>query len=786
MLIKYYVHNFMVLFRYIGSRLATQKLRHYRLVNLILIAYPLLLVIHGNTLAESVHIPDPYLRDALELALGKAENEDITPTDMSSLQVLQASKCRFLMLSEVESFGTPNRWVCQDSADFQTGINNLTGIEFAVNLKELHLGRNFITDISPLKNLTKLEYLDLGLNRTISDISPLRDLISLTHLSLRFNQVSDLSPLKNLTNLIDLDLFENQISDVSLLMHLADSLMFLELGYNDLTTDISSLSNLTKLTFLSLRYNQISDLSPLEGLTNLIGLDIQHNQLSDLSPLRDLRKLQILDVDSNQISDVTPLKDLTELLLLDISDNEISDISSIKGLINLGWLDIDDNHLQDITALKDLTELIELDLDDNEIEDISLIENMRYLKWLDLDDNQISDVSPLQNLTELTYLDLDGNQISDVTPLKNLIELRFLDLDNNQVLDVSPLRNLIHLDELDLHNNHISDVSPLNNLVNLIDLDLDDNQISDISALYTLTKLRVLDLNGNQILDLTPLQGLTNLIELVLHDNHISNVLPLRGLINLSILDLSENRISVFYPIAGIIENLVEYDTSNQSVPTYKTEDVNRDGTVNTTDLLLIASYFHNSDLETLAESNIFPDVNFDSTVNLIDLLIVAAEMSVDTAAPVLSKDSVEVSDITAKELSHWIQRAKQLDTNDPQLQKGIAFLEQLLEVFSIGNVLPKETALLTNYPNPFNPETWIPFQLSEPAQVNISIHAVDGKRIRTLKLGYLPIGIYYNKDRSSYWDGKNEFGESVSSGVYYYTLLAGEFTDIGRMLIVK
>ena len=96
------------------------------------------------------------------------------------------------------------------------------------------------------------------------------------------------------------------------------------------------------------------------------------------------------------------------------------------------------------------------------------------------------------------------------------------------------------------------------------------------------------------------------------------------------------------------------------------------------------------------------------------------------------------------------------------------------------------ETTLFSNYPNPFNPETWIPYQLAKPAEVTVSIHSADGKLVRTLTLGQLPAGVYQDKDRAVYWDGKNEQGESVASGVYFYTLKAGDFSATKKMLIRK
>ena len=101
--------------------------------------------------------------------------------------------------------------------------------------------------------------------------------------------------------------------------------------------------------------------------------------------------------------------------------------------------------------------------------------------------------------------------------------------------------------------------------------------------------------------------------------------------------------------------------------------------------------------------------------------------------------------------------------------------------------LLPRaETSVLQNYPNPFNPETWIPYQLAKSAEVTVRIYTVSGALIRTLAVGYRPAGTYQHRHSAAYWDGKNEMGESVSSGVYFYTLTAGEFTATKKMLIRK
>ena len=136
---------------------------------------------------------------------------------------------------------------------------------------------------------------------------------------------------------------------------------------------------------------------------------------------------------------------------------------------------------------------------------------------------------------------------------------------------------------------------------------------------------------------------------------------------------------------------------------------------------------------------------------------------------------------LTATEVQQWLSQAQQLALANPAYLRGIIVLERLLTV-----LIPKETALLANYPNPFNPETWIPYQLAKPANVTLTIYAADGQIVRRLALGHQPAGWYQTRSRAAYWDGRNQLGESVASGLYFYTLTVDTFTATRRMLILK
>ena len=136
---------------------------------------------------------------------------------------------------------------------------------------------------------------------------------------------------------------------------------------------------------------------------------------------------------------------------------------------------------------------------------------------------------------------------------------------------------------------------------------------------------------------------------------------------------------------------------------------------------------------------------------------------------------------VDATTIEAWIAQARLEDDGSHPFKQGIENLERLL-----ASLIPEETTLLANYPNPFNPETWIPYQLAEEADVTLMIYDMNGQLIRRLAVGHQAAGMYQSRNRAAYWDGRNQLGESVASGLYFYTLRAGEFSATRRMLILK
>ena len=221
----------------------------------------------------------------------------------------------------------------------------------------------------------------------------------------------------------------------------------------------------------------------------------------------------------------------------------------------------------------------------------------------------------------------------------------------------------------------------------------------------------------------------------------------------------------------------------------YPREDVNRDGMVDVLDLVTVAGQLGE------AATNPRADVNNDGFVNVMDVILIARhpnwgksvnpikvrDANDQVGAAPLSASVGQAADLAPATIQAWIDLAQVEDDGSAIFDLGIAKLERLLQA-----TVPEETKLLLNYPNPFNPETWIPYQLAKATDVTVSIYSVNGTLVRTLALGHQAAGVYQTKSRAAYWDGRNELGERIASGVYFYTLIAGDFSATGKMLVRK
>jgi hypothetical protein len=207
--------------------------------------------------------------------------------------------------------------------------------------------------------------------------------------------------------------------------------------------------------------------------------------------------------------------------------------------------------------------------------------------------------------------------------------------------------------------------------------------------------------------------------------------------------------------------------------------DVSGNGSVTAYDASLVLQYVVG--LRGLSdEDRDVADVTGDGNVTALDAaLILQYTVGLITQFPAKSKTGAPTLEAISEEtaLRKMIAQLEATTLNEEQRQ----VLEQLKRL-----VFPARTALFQNYPNPFNPDTWLPYQLAADAPVTIRIYNTQGQFIRIINLNHQKAGIYMTKDRATYWDGKNATGESVSSGVYFYQLQAGDFWATRKMVIVK
>ena len=367
--------------------------------------------------AQIVEIPDPNLRQAIRETLQLPDGVPITEQEMLRLTGFAAE---------------------------DAGIENITGLEYAHNLRSLFLRSNPIEDFTPLANLTKLRLLHL-IGVPLADLTFLKNLTELRELYLAYCRITDITPLANLTKLVLLDLSVNQI------------------------VDISPLANLTALTDLRIESNQIVDVSPLANLTQLTNLTLANNAITDFRPLFGLN-LQSVDIDIHKAHELAS------------SEIEIPDPNLRQAL-------------REALALPDEIPITQLDMlqltgfaaESAQIETLTGLEYAKNLKVLILNNNPIQDLTPLSSLTQLELLQLPGVPINDLTPIKNLTQLKELSLSFCGIRDISPLANLTQLIVLILSGNDIVDVSPLANLTALEELWLDRNHIVDLSPVQGLS-----------------------------------------------------------------------------------------------------------------------------------------------------------------------------------------------------------------------------------------------------------------------------------------------------------
>ena len=716
----------------------------------------------------------------------------------------------------------------------KTLVTDLSPLAGLINLTSLVFSNENLSDISPLAGLINLKNIHCW-GHAISDISPLAGLTKLEKINFCGGDISDLTPIAGLPTLKELYLFSEEVSDIFPLAELT-GLTRLGLHGNDIS-DISALAGLTKLKWLNLRGNDISDISVLAGLTKLEWLDASTNQISDVSPILDLTNLTWLSVARNQIADLAPLQGLREKITLIWRGNPA--ISKAGGPKIEGpwlWVVFPDAASDFDNGTDLLSKASDGTVTEAEIATHGATESKSVgeVVWNSHNlpptgDNNINDT------LKPSYGSVIYGTVSLYSPREQKTTMY---VGNNDGLKVWLNGVLIYevfggFGEVGDYNDFVPATLKQGKNVLLaavltrsvtsafFGFEPGTDYTVSMGVGYTFSQTPIhtgdtftLDIRAENVTDLAGwqfdiafdpavLEAITVSEGDFLKQNGASTFFQGGSIDNAAgkITGLNAARLSTQgvggtgtllqvrfkAKTAGATElalrNFEFAASTGDSIPAgphkiritiegqLATGDVNRDGRVSILDLVLVAQQ-----LGKRVSAGSAVDVNGDGVVSILDLILVSQRIAGSSAAPMAKTDSVDAATIEA-----WIAQAWLEDDGSLAFKQGIENLENLL-----ASLIPEKTALLRNYPNPFNPETWIPYQLAESAEVTLTIYDMNGQLIRRLAVGHQAAGMYQIRSRATYWDGRNQLGEPVASGLYFYTLRAGEFSATRRMLILK
>ena len=696
-------------------------------------------------------------------------------------------------------------------------VSDVSPLASLISLERIDAWRTPISDFSALAKLPRLEWIEFGDDRSISVLPSLKGLKALNRLEITNCNISDLSGLAELTRLEWLSLVNNLISDVTPLGNLT-GLEHLNLDAN-VIKDVSPLAKLTRLELLYLENNQISDVSPLAGLTNLERLDLSNNAISDFSPLEKLPgKTSIIWSGNPGVFQRGGPKITGPWLWMLLPGERIDSSTDLLAKASKGAV----TELEIAASGATQGESI----GDNEWTARNIPStgrnNIDAMLPRPVPDGvvygSIALDSPREQETTM-YVGSDAELkvwLNGVLVHKNLVWQAGEDYQDFFPVTLKKGRNVL-LVTVRTHSNGFFGFAPDTEYTVLspgarfslstaatrvkvgdrFTVQLKAENISDLAGWQSDIIFDPAVLKVNNVREGSFLKqggGRTHFLEGTI-DNTTGRIDDI-GSARLSEGGVSGEGIllSVIFTAEATGESRLSLrrfqvgsstgETISSRPPDlvitvegqYPAWDVNQDGQVNVLDLVFVAGEMGTASPDPRA------DVNGDGTVNILDVVAVANHLGESTVgvAP-FNVTAIDGSELDPAIIQAWIAQAEVENDGSFAFRRGIANLQQLLAL-----LLPKETVLLANYPNPFNPETWIPYHLAEPADVSVHIYAADGSLVRTLVLGHQAAGIYESRTRAVYWDGKNEVGESVASGVYFYTLTAGDFTATRKMLIVK
>ena len=709
-----------------------------------------------EALAE-IDIPDSNLRAAIATALGKPSSAPIVRGNMPTLTQLRA---------------------------VDADISNLTGLEGATKMISLRLPTNNISDISQLAELTKLTVLSLWVNN-ISDISPVAELTKLTLLDLGINNISDISPLAGLTNLQWLGLRGNNISDISSLAANAG------LGSGD-TVDVwgnplSYLSIHTHIPTLQSRgvIVEFDNRTPAPPL-KISGDD---QQAAPGTTLEHPFVVEVRDQNGEVFAGVPVTFAITAGGGTLSVTNTIADANGrAQSILTLGP-NFGTNTVLVSAAGIEVTVTFAAISETPEFlwsipAGISLIHVPLKVTAVDGMEQTIESVGDLYDVLGGT-----GTVNFLITYDSQTQEWRsyFVSSDRGTLAD-APLADdtgiiaglrapmSVHLSGDPLGTDGNSTIT-LNQGLNLVGLPLRDPRIARVSHLFALEgiggNVPVIILTHGGEFKAVGRAGDPGDIEITGGQAFIMTAqreamvtISGDGWYNVSEvaagppLSLKSIEVGHTTPVLGVRGSIIDEGTGvNNAGLRVRVKNLSTGRAVAAVAKDVQPSRTDKREPTGVGNQVTIVDVETGRAARIGDIL----EVSVRSPSPLIGVQPLQYT-VTAEDVRQSLI----------QLSALVAY------------EIPTETELLRNYPNPFNPETWIPYRLAEDAFVTLTIYDLSGHVVRTLDVGHRIASAYESRSKAIYWDGRNGLGEQVASGVYFYHLSAGDYSATRKMMILK
>ena len=725
-------------------------------------------------------MPDANLRTAVREDLGLADNETLTQAKMLDLTSLHAP---------------------------QAGISNLTGLEHATNLTSLVLWQNQISSLTPIQNLTKLTEIRMGSNQ-ISSVTPLGGLTKLTRLGLQRNNISNISALSSLINLQWLRLVGNSITDFSPLASLSNltdvdverppppdteapgvsisvpsgvqtaafdvSVTFTEsvsgFTQSELSLTGTASASITSWSANSDNTTYTATITPtLSGSVTLnVNAGVATDAANNQNTAATSQTVTVsVDIESPGVSISVPSGVQNGAFNVSITFTEAvsgftqSDLS-VGGTASASvtaWSANSDNTIYTATITPTLSGSVTLSVPANVATDAAnnknTVSNTKMVK-VDVDRPGVSVSVPsgVQSSAfsvTITFTEpVSGFVQADVSLTTNTAGATITSWSASEdkttyTATITP--TLSGSVTLSVPANVATDAANNNNTASntkTITINVPP-PIPDPATWMPDANLRTAvgaSLNLSQGETLTQAK-MRNLTELKAAGRSISNITGIKYATNLTTARFAKNQISDISPLADLTQLTTLRLQNNQ-----------------------VSSISSLSRLTNLTE--LFLDNN-----QIADVTPLASLVNLTTLR--LAGNPFETAGANAETLDTL--RAAGVNIDIPAVADAPA---------GERGAYPNEMLLLPNYPNPFNPETWIPYHLSQDSDVELTIYDVRGVVVRRLALGHQEVGYYTNRSRAARWDGKNNFGDPVGNGVYFFTLTAGDFSATRKMLLVK